>query len=86
LQASVGAGRHFRSGRAVARLAADVIALPVDLGAGQAIGEAAAEKRQVRHIGRLGGIRRSAHHSHQQESTHRNAPSDTLNLALIIAC
>jgi hypothetical protein len=52
----------------------------------QPFGEAAAKKWQVRHIGRLGDTRRSAHHSHQQKSTHRNAPSAHPELALIIAC
>src|SRR6476620_8675854 len=52
LKIAVGAGRTLGSDRAVAHLAADIGALPVDLGAGQAIGEAATEKRQVRHISR----------------------------------
>jgi hypothetical protein len=62
-------------------MAADVGAAPVHRGGAQSLGEAASEKRQVRHVGRLRGTRRSAYHRHQQESTHRNAPSDTLNLA-----
>jgi hypothetical protein len=67
-------------------MSADVAALPVHRAGAQPFGEAAAQKRQVRHIGCLGDTRRSAHQSHQQQSTHLNAPSAHPELALIIAC
>ena len=71
---------------AVGSVATDIGAPPIDVGCAQPLGEAAAKKGQVRHISRLRATYHSAHHSHQQQSTHRNAPSHTLNLVMIIAC
>ncbi len=74
-------------GRAIGALSADVETLPVRPWLlAQALGEAAAENRQVRHIGRLGDTA-LRHHGHQARIDASPTLHQTLpELALIIAC